>query len=243
MAFTLDRVVPWGRSLEEYVGMFDLTEDDLKRRVLGCGDGPASFNVELNQRGYRALSVDPLYQFTAAQIESRIEATYAVVLEQLLQNTQDYVWNVIESPEDLGRIRMAVMQKFLADYEQGKREGRYLTASLPSLPFCKGQFGLTVCSHFLFLYTEQLSLDFHRNAIKEMRRVAEEVRIFPLLDLGAKESPYVPTIVQELEQAGHKVEIRQVAYEFQRGGNKMMRIWGQSQKSVREQPSLISVFR
>lgn len=243
MAFTLDRVVPWGRSLAEYVGMFDLTEDDLKRRVLGCGDGPASFNVELNQRGYRALSVDPLYQFTAAQIESRIEATYAVVLEQLLQNTQDYVWNVIESPEDLGRIRMAVMQKFLADYEQGKREGRYLTASLPSLPFCKGQFELAVCSHFLFLYMEQLSLDFHRNAIKEMRRVAEEVRIFPLLDLGAKESPYVQTIVQELEQAGHKVEIRQVAYEFQRGGNKMMRIWGQSQKSVREQPSLISVFR
>ncbi len=64
-----------------------------------------------------------------------------------------------------------------------------------------------------------------RNAIIEIRRVAKEVRIFPVLDLGAKESPYVESIVRELEQAGQQVEIRQVNYEFQRGGNKMMRIW------------------
>ena len=225
MAFTLDSVIPWGRSFEEYTRMFDLTKDDLKSGVLGCADGPASFNAELNQRGYRVISVDPIYQFTAKQIESRVEATYDVVFEQLLQNVQDYVWDVIKSPEELGHVRMAAMRRFLADYEQGKRDRRYLAASLPSLPFCSKQFGLAVCSHFLFLYTDQLSLDFHRAAIREMCRVAEEVRVFPLLDLGAKESPYVTTVVRELERVGRRVEIQQSPYEFQRGGNKMMRIW------------------
>lgn len=39
MAFTLDKVVPWGRSYDEYVAMFALSSDDLRRRILGCGDG------------------------------------------------------------------------------------------------------------------------------------------------------------------------------------------------------------
>ena len=203
----------------------NLTEDDLKSRILGCADGPASFNAELNERGHRVISVDPIYQFAATQIENRIEATYKVMFEQLLQNTQDHVWDVIKSPQELGCVRMAAMQRFLADYEQGRREGRYLAASLPSLPFGAKQFGLAVCSHFLFLYTNQLSLDFHRQAIREMCRVAEEVRVFPLLDLGANESRYVGTVVRELERAGRRVEIQQVPYEFQRGGNKMMRVW------------------
>ncbi|HJW86861.1 MAG TPA: hypothetical protein VJ440_09535 [Candidatus Brocadiaceae bacterium] len=51
MGFTLDKVVPWGRSYEEYVSMFDLTEIDLELRVLGCGDGPAAFNSALSKRG------------------------------------------------------------------------------------------------------------------------------------------------------------------------------------------------
>jgi len=39
-------IKPWGRSFEEYVRMFSLTPPDLKRKILGCGDGPASFNAE-----------------------------------------------------------------------------------------------------------------------------------------------------------------------------------------------------
>jgi hypothetical protein len=47
MVFTLDRVVPWGRSFDEYVAMFALSSEDLGRRILGCNDGPASFNSGL----------------------------------------------------------------------------------------------------------------------------------------------------------------------------------------------------
>src|SRR5215471_7275287 len=55
---TLDRVVPWGRSFDEYCRMFALEEPDLARRILGCGDGPASFNAVATRRGLTVTSCD-----------------------------------------------------------------------------------------------------------------------------------------------------------------------------------------
>lgn len=49
MPFVLDQVVPWGRSFDEYVRMFALTDADLNRSILGCADGPAAFNAELTK--------------------------------------------------------------------------------------------------------------------------------------------------------------------------------------------------
>ena len=81
-----------------------------------------------------------------------------------------------------------------------------------------------MCSRFLFLYTIQLGEAFHRSAIREMCRVAAEVRIFPMLALGGHQSSYVDGTVGELRDAGFDVSIEIVPYEFQRGGNRMMRI-------------------
>ena len=44
MSFSLKQIVPWGRSFAEYVAMFALSGDDLGKRILGCGDGPAAFD-------------------------------------------------------------------------------------------------------------------------------------------------------------------------------------------------------
>ena len=43
----LNEVIPWGRNLEEYKLMFNLSEADLNAKILGCGDGLASFNLLL----------------------------------------------------------------------------------------------------------------------------------------------------------------------------------------------------
>ncbi|MGL5064214.1 MAG: SAM-dependent methyltransferase, partial [Microcoleus sp.] len=80
MSFKLDRVVPWGRCLDEYIRMFSLTSSDLKLTILDCAGGPASFNVEMTQQGNKVISCDPVYQFTAAEISDRIRATYQTVL-------------------------------------------------------------------------------------------------------------------------------------------------------------------
>jgi hypothetical protein len=65
---------------------------------------------------------------------------------------------------------------------------------------------------------------FHQDAIQELCRIAREVRIFPLLALGGHRSPYIDRSVTELCGAGHNVSIEDVPYEFQRGGNQIIRI-------------------
>ncbi len=222
--FTLDTVVPWGRSFDEYQRMFALGDDDLRLRILGCGDGPASFNAEATSQGLRVTSCDPIYQFHAGQLRQRIAETAEDVLEQTRRNAGEFVWTSISSIDALRDTRMAAMETFLADFPAGKNEGRYIEAALPALPFADDAYDLALSSHFLFLYTAQLGDDFHRRAVREMCRVAREVRIFPLLALGGAPSPLVALAVQELTADGYTVSIDTVPYEFQRGANQMLRI-------------------
>lgn len=225
MAFTLDQIVPWGRTFDEYVRMFSLTTDDLTTNILGCGDGPASFNATMHRMGNPVVSADPLYQFSVEQIRQRIEAVYPTIIEQLTANRAAYVWTTIHSPEELGQIRMTAMEEFLADYETGKNEGRYQVCELPQLPFVDGQFDIALCSHLLFTYSQQLSTEFHCQAILEMRRVAKEVRVFPLLNNGGQRSSHLDVVCRCLSERGYRLAIEPVDYEFQRGSNEMLRVW------------------
>ena len=90
---------------------------------------------------------------------------------------------------------------------------------MPRLDFRDRQFQLALCSHFLFLYSEHLSFEFHLESIRELCRIAEEVRIFPLLNLAQARSPYIDEICSTLAKEGISSEIIQVPYELQRGGN------------------------
>lgn len=220
MSIRYKDIVPWGRSFDEYTHMFDLTESELNLRILGCGDGPASFNAECHQRGRRVTSVDPLYRFSRAAIEHRIAETYDVVMQQTGANQDKFIWNTIPSLDDLGRIRMQAMQCFLASYEDGRVQGRYIPGELPELPFADQTFDLALSSHFLFLYTDNLSFEFHVSAIREMLRAAREVRIFPLLDVNARTSCYLNGVLEIFRE--YRPEVNEVDYEFQRGGNKML---------------------
>ena len=81
MGFKLENVVPWGRSLEEYIRMFNLTADDLRLKILDCAGGPASFNVEMTRKGYNVISCDPIYQFSVDEIAQRIQETYQTIID------------------------------------------------------------------------------------------------------------------------------------------------------------------
>lgn len=224
MGFTLEKIVPWGRSYEEYISMFDLSEADLQLNILGCGDGPAAFNARLTEYGGNIISFDPIYEFDALQIRNRISETYNTVMEQMCKNCADYVWDVIPSIEALGCIRISAMNTFLFDFETGKHEGRYVAGELPSLPFESNKFDIALSSHFLFLYSFHLSAEFHLQSIQEMLRVAREVRIFPLLTLEGKTSPHLNFVIEYFSDAGFGIAIRRVSYEFQKGGNEMLLI-------------------
>ena len=220
----LDEVVPWGRTLAEYKAMFSLSDVDLNSKILGCGDGPASFNAEMAALGHVVVSIDPIYQFSAEQIERRVRATYEPVISQVKQNSSQYVWANFQNADALGKARLNAMEKFLLDYEFGKVSGRYLCQSLPNLEFVDNQFELCLCSRLLFLYSNQLSLDFHLASIEELLRIALEVRILPLVKLDGEPSSYLKLILEDLSNKGYSAQVQFVAYEIQKGGNQMLTI-------------------
>jgi len=96
---------------------------------------------------------------------------------------------------------------------------------LPQIPFRDREFDIAVCSHFLFLYSEQLSEEFHLRSLRELCRVAAETRVFPLLGLGGVKSRHVDMTVSCLRSERYYAVIEHVAYEFQRGGKQMVRIY------------------
>lgn len=224
MGLKLENVIPWGRNFTEYVRMFNLTTDELKLKILDCASGPSSFNAAMTEQGYNVISCDPVYYFTADEIRQRIKDTYTAVINGVKANLDCYVWQEITSPEQLGKVRMAAMEKFLADFDSGLTEGRYLPHGLPVLPFNNYQFDLALCSHFLFTYSEQLLEEFHLAAIREMCRVAKEVRIFPILNISGEVSQILEAVINKLEMQGYSVEVKQVGYEFQKGGNQLLKV-------------------
>lgn len=224
MPFTLARVVPWGRSFDEYCRMFALGEEELRCSILGCADGPASFNAGLTTQGGQVISCDPLYRYSAAEIETRIAQCFDTVLEQARKNVSAFKWpEEIPDVETLGRVRRSAMHEFLVDYPSGKQAGRYVVGELPALPFCDRQFDLALCSHFLFLY-DSLEVEFYLQSILELLRVAKEIRIFPLVQLDGNRSPFVHEILAKVTRPCYSSKVMQVPYEFQRGANEMLRM-------------------
>jgi len=244
MVMQLDEIVPFGRSFDEYVKMFSLDDRDLQSSILSVADGPASFNAEGTERGYHIHSVDPLYAFTASEIRDRFYAVRDNIIDQIKATPDNWVWTYHASADDLSARRTRVAERFAADFSQFRashtashtashqannsdlshgRE-RYAIGKLPKLSYPDGAYGLGLCSHFLFLYSEQLDTAFHMAAIGELLRVCHEVRIFPLLNLSQKTSPHLPPVIEHFEALGYGVSLETVDYELQPGGNKMLKI-------------------
>jgi len=224
VSVALDEVIPWGRSRREYELMFNLSRADLGKRILGCGDGPASFNAEMTADGGSVVSIDPIYACSGAEIQSRFDASSDMLMNQVRATMDRWNWDYHRNPEGLLANRKNALMKFLADYELGKRAGRYQTAALPALPYSDGQFDLALCSHLLFLYSDQFSEEFHVQSVLELCRVAKEIRIFPLLSLAHRRSPHIAPVMVRLDEAGWSGKIVRVGYEFQKGGNEMLQI-------------------
>ena len=217
-------IVPWGRSFDEYLDMFNLSKADLTRNIVGVGDGPASFNVRMYQRGTPIISVDPIYRYSETELRQRIQETYEDVIAQARQNQDKFVWTRFSSVDELAEIRMQAMEEFCRDFETGKQQGRYIDASLPNLPFPDRHFDLVLSAHFLFFYSANRDLAFHLNAVRELLRIGAEVRIFPVVDVNSNPSPFLSPGIDELEKDGITCSIERVPYHFQKTGNEMLRL-------------------
>lgn len=224
MAFLLKDVVPWGRNLNEYRKMFDLTDEELSnKKIIGFGDGPASFNSEAKGLGYDVTSLDRIYKFTRLELDKRISDSRDIIIEQMKNNADNYVWREIKTLDELEQIRMSAMKTFIADYDKGKADRRYIYHELPNkTEFSEDTFDLGLSSHFLLMYTA-LGYDFHIKSINEMLRICREVRIFPIVDLDGNNSELTNKVV-EYFQENYEVQLISTAYEFQKCDNLMLSI-------------------
>lgn len=221
MTFELKNVVPWGRNLEEYTKIFKLTDSDLNSKIISFGDGPASFNAEMTQLGKKVISLDPVYQFSKAELKQRIDETKETVMEQMRTNQDKFVWKSIKNVAELEKIRMGAMTNFINDFEFGKEQQRHVHHELPnSTKYETLEFDLGLSSHFLILYS-QLGLDFHIKSITEMLRISKEIRIFPILNLNAAKSEVLDDIITHFK-TDFNVKIETSDYEFQKNGNQML---------------------
>ncbi len=227
----LEDVVPWGRSKDEYTKMFGLTPRDLDANILDCAGGPSSFNAEMTREGYRVVSCDPVYRFSAGEISGRIEDVFGPIIDSVRANEKGFSWREMGSPEHLEEVRRSAMELFREDFPRGLSEGRYVEGGLPTLPFADGTFDLALCSHFLFTYSAQLSEEFHLASMLEMCRVAKETRVFALLASSVhavggegKTSPHLEPVMYELKERGYEALVEKVPYEFQKGGDEMLRV-------------------
>lgn len=222
----IDHIVFIGRTYSEYLKFFDLDEEKLGRGpVLDCAAGPSSFTAEACNAGFDVKACDILYNLNPVDLFLTGNKEINCVFENFEAVSQNYSWEYYRDKEQVISFRKMALGQFTKDYIRNKNSGRYKQAELPVLPYPDNNFALALSSHFLFLYGDRMDLDFHIACLKELVRVcSSEVRIFPLCGLDTKPYQYLDDVMSYLNTNGIKADIIEVPFEFQKGGNRMMKI-------------------
>lgn len=223
----MNKLVVWGHHMDEYREMFDLSEDDLKGKLLEFGCGPTAFNVDVQNHAKLCISCDPLFNLDSATLRSKVALIVADMAEKVAAEQDKFDFSRDGSLNALLQRRSLGVEEFFADYKLGKKEGRYVGIKEIKLPFADFTFDFALSSHYLFADLDDQDIQFHVQAIKELARVAKEVRIFPLIDRNGKPSPLLNHVLLYLQQHKYGTEVRSVAYHLQPNGNAMLRVWAQ----------------
>lgn len=218
-SFELSSVAFFGRSLAEYARFFPLDLPALRgRTVLDVAAGPSAFTAEASRLGVRATAVDPLYGCSAGTLAAHVRLDYARTLAQIRAKPELFRLKSFQSLDEAEADRRAASEMFLADYESGFLDNRYVGGALPRLPFADASFDLVLCAHLLFIYERFFDYAFHLAACRELVRVgAGEVRIHPVC--GPEGRPYreLERLRSDLAEAGIASRIDAVEYEFFHG--------------------------
>lgn len=210
------------RSFQEYVAIFQLTDADLRGRVLDCPGGASSFTAQASERDVLVTALDPVYAKPTAELQDLIIGEPDRGSAHTLAGAERYRWGFYGDIEGHRDMRTKSAAVFVGDIQAHPE--RYIPGSLPNLPFKDRHFDLVLSSHFLFTYADRLDDEFHFRALVELGRVCRhEVRVFPLLDQSGRSLGVMThTLLGRLDRHGIRAKIRDVSYEFQRGGNQML---------------------
>ncbi|USQ14984.1 hypothetical protein J2N86_06725 [Legionella lytica] len=221
------KLVLWGHNVDEYRDMFDLSQDDMNSRILEYGCGPSAVNAQQFHEAHEAVSCDPLFVLDKDTLSSKAVMIFSEMVHEVQKEQDKFDFSEYGSLEQLIEKRQRGMKEFFADYEQGKAEGRYYGAADYHLPYPDFSFDFALSAHYLFADLEDQTIDFHLNVIRELARVAKEVRIFPLIDREGKTSELLGPVLLQLQQENYGVEVREVVYHLHKAENAMLRVWAQ----------------
>lgn len=212
--FEFEGIVFFGRSIEEYINMFNLNLAELEdKKVLDCSAGPSAFAAQAHARRIEVTACDPRYEDAVSFLADLVE-THA----NEVQNKQTAVPQLFHPELVSVSARKEAMRLFLDDFEQGKKSGRYVSGRLPNLPFGDQSFDLVLCANLLFIYSDvsvggmmqssPLDYSFHLESIKELVRVSRgEARLYPLLGPGQKRHKWLQPLIDELQNIGIHAEV------------------------------------
>jgi hypothetical protein len=218
-----DDVLITSRSFAEYEAFFALSPADLTRGVLDCSAGASGFAAVANARGGRVIATDPAYRGGTEPLAAEAAASLATAGAIVDHHEDRFTWRWYGSRERRDELRRHALAGFLADLRA--HPAGYVAGSLPHLPFADGAFGLALCSHLLFTWSDVLDEAWHERALLELLRVAGEIRVFPLVVQGTGAAvPFLPALLDRLGGLGHRAEVVDVPYEFQRGGHRMLTV-------------------
>lgn len=221
------KLVLWGHHIDEYREMFDLSPTDMETSILEYGCGPSAINAELTELSQKIVSCDPLFNLDKDTLYSKASLVFADMVARLMKDRKIFDFSRYGNAELLIDERREGIAKFFADYEKGKKEKRYQGVNDYGLPFPDFSFDFALSSHYLFADLDDQDVEFHLRVIKELARVAKEVRIFPLIDRYNQPSPFLGPVLLGLQQDNFGTEVREVAYHLQPSGNAMLRVWAQ----------------
>ncbi|USB34699.1 class I SAM-dependent methyltransferase [Paenibacillus sp. YPG26] len=224
MKLDLERIVFIGRTYSEYLAMFDLDESELAGRViLDCPAGACSLTAEGSSREYNISAADIAYQFGPDELESKGIQDLVHARERLEEARNEYVWDYYGSVEGHHKYR----EKALALSSEHRRQcpEKYIYAEFPKLPFADESFDLTLSAHFLFMYADRLSGQFHEESLLELMRITrEEIRIFPLVDLSSNRYEELDSLIQLAASKGWLAEEMRTEYRFQRNADSYLKL-------------------
>jgi hypothetical protein len=208
--------------------MFCLTDADFNKKILDFPAGISSFNMQAYERGQNIISADSLYSLDFDALTTMAEKILRSDQQQLeTLFAKNLIHNDI-TVDDIMNDWQKSTADFLSDFVQGKKEGRYVAAKLPELPFHTNQFDLALCSDLVF-HTKASAFS-PAEVIAQLCRVAEEVRVFPLLDESGEISSELGPLMLTLQQKNFGIEVKEVTYKKRTGGNALLRLWAKECK-------------
>ena len=219
---SLDRIAFYGRTAEEYRQFFGVTAQSAHgKKLLDCAAGSASFTAELGAMGADVTACDPQYDKRGIALADKGNCDIDYMLGQMKKDYGQFDWSYYGDLENRAAYARRSLATFVTDFKNHPE--RYVSGSLPQLPFNDEAFDLVLSSHFLFVYADRLDARFHIAAVRELLRVArKEVRIYPLVMANGTASREVDAVILAMQKEGCQVRLLPSRFEFVKGADTVL---------------------